>query len=285
MGRQQALAALMGEPVLAHGLMWVTAAALRGLTWDSDITGNAESLCAVAVAFGVDMVLVESTVNWAGEAAALLREHDIAVAWAVPGVLSRVAATHGWTETITASVKKPGELAYALDEALHEMLVSVRHGQSVNAEILVVADELASTAGWLVSPDFALDGLVPSYARAASEWLGKPAIFHSDGDIRVLYAILARAGYAGVHLAPATQAQLGAAAVAAHAAGLCPVGGLAAQSLRSEGARRTAEYAAAVATPPFVFADDGGMTSAEELAAFGAALDTLRHLDESQGER
>lgn len=284
MGRQRALAALMGDSVRAYGLMWTSPHALRQLTSDTGITGNAESLCATAAAFGVDMALVDSTVNWAGEAAAILHEHDIAVAWAVPGVLSRVAASHGWTETIAASVKEPGELAYALDEALHEMLVAVRHGQDVNAEVLVVADELSSTAGWLVSPDFALDALVPSYARAASEWLGRPAVFHSDGDIRVLYAILARAGYAGVHLAPATQAQLGAAISAAHTAGLCPVGGLAAQSLRSEGARRTAEYAAAVATAPFVFADDGGMTSAEELAAFGAALDALRDFEESRGE-
>lgn len=280
MSRARVMAALAGEPVRALGLAWVSPGAVRQLTFERGIENDAEGLAAVASAFGVDLAFVDASAPWAAEAVRLLHSEDIAAAWAVSGALSRVASHLGWTETMKASAGEPGVLAYALDTALHELLQETRTANLGGADVLVVADELASTAGWLVSPDFVLDALIPCYARVASEWGEAPAVFHSDGDVRALYLPLRRAGFAGVHLALADQAHTALAAKAARAAGLVPLGGVRALGLRAEGARRSAEVAHALAVDaPFVVTDDGGMTSAEELAAYGAVLDGVRAAD------
>lgn len=281
----RALAALSGQSVHAYGLTWTTPDALRQVAWGSGVEQDAELLAAVASAFEVDLAFVDGSTPWAGEAVTQLHSHDIAAAVVVDGVLTRVAAEHGWSDTIAASAREPGELAYALDEALHEALVATRASAEIGGDVLVIADELASTAGWLVSPDFAIEALVPCYARCVQERGLAPAVFHSDGDFRALFAPLARIGFAGVHLASPDLEQLVSSSMAAHAAGLCPVGGVRASALRTEGARRSAEQALALAMGrSYVIADDGGMTSAEEMAAFGAALEAARTIEKSRGD-
>ena len=81
---------------------------------------------------------------------------------------------------------EPGALADRLDEALHDALVAVRAAFEAGADAVLIGDDLAGPAGPLLSPDFALDALMPCYQRLALEVAagGLPAIFHSDGDIR-----------------------------------------------------------------------------------------------------
>ena len=279
MSRAAALAALRGEdPALACGVSWVPEGALAALLTGTATEGPADSLATVARALLLDLAFVPAEMVWATDAAARLREADTAVVWAVAGVLGRTGARLGWTEAIRLSAANPAALTIALDEALHDTLVEVRAGIAAGADAILIADELSGASGPLVSPDYALDALMPCYHRCAGEInaAGVPALFHSDGDVRALMPALARAGFAAIHLGGLSPEPFLSSLAAARSAGLVVLGGIEAAALTG-GARRTGEHAAAAALAGgLIVCDDGGMTTAEELTAFASAIDTAR---------
>lgn len=277
MSRRDALDVLAGAPGVAYGLTWVPADALRVLTWQESDSDPAETLAAVALELRLDVVLVPAREFWAADAVRLLREADVAVAWAVSGVFGRVAEPMGWSEALKRSASEPGALAFLLSEVLHDALDQTRAGVALGVDALMVADDLAGGTGWLVSPDFALEALMPCYRQIAAEAPGVPHVFHSDGDVRALYPALARAGFSAVHVAGVPEAAQEACARAAHAAGLAVLGGVGAHELMALGAGHTGRHAAALAAAgSTIICDDGGITTAEELAAYVSALDGAR---------
>lgn len=277
MSKALATAVLRGESsAVAFGLSWVTPEALRVLTWQDSGEDSAETLAAVAVAMQLDLVFVPAAAQWAHEAVRFLRHADVASAWAVSGVLGRLAIRQGWASVLARSANEPGALAFDLSEVLHDALVEVRAGGQVRADALVIADDLAGPAGWLVAPDFAMEALVPCYRQLAAQ-TDVPAVFHSDGDVRALYASLAQAGFSAVHVAVPGQDAIERAVIAAHDAGLIPVGGIEAGALLASSASRAGMRAGALgAHGALIVCDDGGMTSAEELAAYTTALRAAR---------
>lgn len=211
---------------------------------------------------------------------ATLHAADIAAVWSVDGVLTRVCETRGWTEALRMTASEPDALAAQLDEALHDALVTVRDALEAGADAVLIADDLAGPAGPLLSPDFALDALIPCYqrlARAASTG-GLPAIFHSDGEIRALLPALSRAGFSAVHFAGLGAEAFAAAARAARGVELAVLGGIAAQGL-ADAAHEVGEHAAAVATSlgGVIVCDDGGITTFEEVVALGVAVAAAGH--------
>ncbi|HSK47573.1 MAG TPA: uroporphyrinogen decarboxylase family protein [Coriobacteriia bacterium] len=280
MAGNRALELLTGESSgHAFAMTWAPPAALRALTWDSGVESEPEALATVASALSLDLAFVPASVDWAAEAAWRLAEDGIAVGWIVDGPFGRVAAQLGWEPALAMTASRPGELAARLDEALHESLEDARNGLSAGAEVLLVADELAGASGWLVSPDYALDALIPCYRRIVVEWQDRgPAAFHSDGDVRAVMPALSSAGFAGIHLGLPGSAGLQALVAGAAASGLCAIGGIGVQELHEHGARHTGERAADLARlGRIIIADDGGMSAGEELAAFSAALDVARN--------
>ena len=279
MSRAAALAALSGDDsALACGISWVPEGALAALLAGTTTEGPADSLATVARALSLDVAFVPSEMPWARAAAARLGEADTAVVWAVAGVLGRAGARLGWTEAIRLSAANPTALTIALDEALHDTLVEVRAGIAAGADTILIADELSGASGPLVSPDYALDALMPCYHRCAGEINseGVPALFHSDGDVRALMPALSRAGFAAIHLGGLSPEPFLASFASARSAGLIVLGGIEAAALIG-GARRTGEHAAAAALAGgLVVCDDGGMTTAEELTAFASAIDAAR---------
>lgn len=262
------------------------------LTWVPDealaeFAGVREPIAAhvaTARALGVDIVLVDASSRDAAERAVALAGSGRRVAWAVPGPLSRVERGSGFSETLAATAREPGALAFRLDEALHEALDDVRRGVRAAAELFVVADDLASTSGWLVSPDFALEVLVRTYRRLASEISAScgSAIFHSDGDVRALYPALAHAGFAGVHIAGLEHDAVGIMAAAASGSGLFAMGGVAAGDLVGCGTAEIVERIASASPRPAIICDDGGITDAAGLAAYAEVLAALRDTSGSQ---
>lgn len=273
MGAELARAALEGASVAARGMSFVPPEALEALYWGK-ASGPAEALAALATELGLDIVFVPAAEHWADDAAGRLKEAGIGVAWTLSGVLGRIAEEEGWMTVLRQTAGDPSALAHPLAEALHEALVEARTGLTRRADAVVVADDLAGAQGWLVSPDFALDALVPCYRSLALEATsaGVPAIFHSDGDIRTILAALSRAGFAGVHPGGLTGDHLATFVRAATAAGLTTLGGLPAVDLMA-GAKRLATSARALQTEArLVITDDGGIASAEQLAAFVTAM-------------
>jgi len=277
MGLARAVSALRGmTDECAYALTWVPADALRVLTGQGGDVDPAEVLVAVATAMRLDAVVVPAAEPWAAAAVDRLLRADVAAIWAVDGVLMRAARDIGWMEAIRLTASEPGALAGTFAEGLHDALDEARAGVVAGASALLVADELAGESGWLVSPDFAHDALVPCYRQLAAvdDW---PVAFHSDGDVRALYPALEHAGFSAVHVAAGGSTATVAAFRAARAHGLVPMGGIEARALFAEGARSTGAGAAQlVVGGPAIICDDGGMTTAEELAAFSSALDAAR---------
>jgi hypothetical protein len=272
-------AALAGEPTgFVAGITWVPTETLEALTFGTAAVGPADALATVASALDLDFAFVPAQEVWSVEAVRELRERGIAAIWTVAGVLSRVGESLGWTEMLHQTAAEPGALAVPLGEALHEALDDARQAVRSHAEALVVADDLAGAAGPLVSPDFALDALLPCYRSLAHEVTarGIPAIFHSDGDIRTLLPALRRADFCGVHLAGLSAEPFTASYTAARLAGLTVLGGIESAALTT-GARRLGAHAGRLAlSPGLLVCDDGGITSPEEVAAYASALETAR---------
>ena len=273
-------AALGGEPTggLVAGITWVPTETLEALAFGTAAVGPADSLATVASALELDFAVVPAEQYWAHEAVSELHERGIAALWSVAGVLGRIAERIGWTEALRLTAAEPGALAVLLGEALHDALEMARSGRSARADALLVADDLAGATGPLVSPDFALDALVPCYGNIAREAAEHaiPVVFHSDGDIRILLPALKRAGFSAVHLAGLAEAPFAASHAAGRSAGLMTLGGIESRALMA-GARRLGSHAGSLAlSGGMLLCDDGGITSPEEVAAYASALEVAR---------
>lgn len=279
--RAQARAALREAGTeLVCGLSWVPEGLLDDVATRSDSPDLAQALAVTAAAVPVDLAFVSARGADAPDAVSALHAAGIAAIWAVDGVFTRVADAIGWGEALRMTASQPGALAARLDEALHDALVLVRRACETGADAVLIADDLAGPSGPLLSPDYALDALMPCYRRLAFEAKrGElPAIFHSDGDIRMLLPALVREGYSAVHVAGLGAETFEASALAARRVGLVVLGGIAVQELLTD-ACRAGERAAAVATSlgNVIVCDDGGMTTFEEVVAFGSAIEAARH--------
>ena len=279
MTRASALAKLAGEEVgFVSGITWLPAEALEALSAGTDAVGPAEALATLSLALGLDFAFVPAHEPWATEALERLRRADVASVWSVAGVLGRVGERVGWSDMLRMTVAEPGALAVYIGEVLHEALGEAREGVSERADVVLIADDLAGATGPLVSPDFALEALMPCYRSLVREAAGHevPAIFHSDGDVRALLAGLARAGFSAVHLAGLSERPFAVSFAAAREAGLIVLGGIEAAALTS-GARRIGAPAGALArSGGLLVCDDGGITSADEVAALAGALEAAR---------
>lgn len=273
------LALLTGQRVdrAVIGVTWLSVGALDAL-FMGRIEDPAQALGALVAQTHLDAAFVPGEEMWAVEAVRAVRAAGAMPLWAVSGPLGRVEDSLGWLQTLRSTVAAPAELAFLLDEALHETLESVRAGIAAGAGAIVIADDLAGASGPLLSPDYALEVLVPLYRRLAAQarGAGLPCVFHSDGDIRMLLPALARAGFAGVHPGGLAGDALEAFNLSARANDLVVLGGIAGAGLL-EGAKASAlasvDFAAAGGV---IITDDGGIATPEELAAFVTAVRIVR---------
>lgn len=279
-------AALQDERVgFVSGITWLPQDVIEELGEGTGSAGPAAALTSVATALTLDFAVVPANEWWAAEAVRDLHASGVAAIWSVGGMLGRVGDRVGWSEMLRMTAAEPGALAIHLGEVLHDALDAVRLGIAEEADALMIADDLAGATGPLVAPDFALDVLVPCYRSLVREAIGHdvPIIFHSDGDIRTMFRALKRAGFSAVHLGGLSTGPFAMSYAAARSADLVVLGGLEAAALRT-GARRLGAHAASLAlSGGMLVCDDGGMTSPEEVAAFGASLESARETYERGG--
>ncbi len=263
MSRASAVSALRGESVgLVVGATWVPT---------SSIVGLARSL-------ELDFAFVPAEHPDARVLGAQLHDLDTAVVWAVSGVFGRVAGLLGWPEALRLTAGEPGALAAPLAEALHAVLESVRAGVVGGADVVLVADDLAGASGPLMSPDFALDALLPCYRAAAAEVLSRGGLvaFHSDGDVRSLMPSLSRAGFSALHLAGIAPDALDTSIDAARASGLVALGGIVAGALAGDPTALGEAAGRAARSRGLIVCDDGGIASADDIALYQVAIAAAR---------
>jgi hypothetical protein len=260
-----AIAAMRGERTgLVVGVSWVPASALIGL----------------ARSLELDFAFVPAEQPDAYDLVAELHALDVAAVWAVSGVFGRVAELLGWSEALRMTAGEPGALAALLAEALHAALESARAGVAAGADVVLVADDLAGASGPLLAPDFALDALLPCYHAIAAEVLGRGALaaFHSDGDVRTLMPALARSGFSAVHLAGIAPGALEVSLGAAHSAGLVAFGGVITAALAQDSADAGRLAGGQAHARGLLVCDDGGLTSAADLAGYRVAIEAAREV-------
>ncbi|NTW29146.1 MAG: hypothetical protein HGA39_07270 [Coriobacteriia bacterium] len=275
----RAIGVLRGESMgLVTGVTWVPIGAFAAPV-PKKSSSAAYALTELASTLDVDFAFVPAGQERSAEAVRRLHHAGAAAFWSVAGVFGRVADRIGWAEALRATAGGPGALAAALAQELHAALDQVREGVAAEADAVVVADDFAGATGFLISPDFVLDALVPCYRLLAAEAhaAGIPAVFHSDGDVRALYPALKRAGFSGVHLAGLGGDDLEASLEAAGRHGLMALGGIEVAALRREGAARIGTRSGTFALDGgLMVCDDGGFNDAEEVADYVVAVDAAR---------
>lgn len=284
---ERVLAALAGEPLLVAGFTFVPTAAFEGLRLESR---RAPALVAAACSrMRPDFAFVPASQVWAPEAVDKIGECGVAAIWAVDGPFGRIANRDGWSDTLRDTAANPVEIAKKLHAELPGILEEIRRGLGLGAVAIVVADDLAGSHGPLMPPDFVFDELMPHYAEFAEEAaLGAtPCIFHSDGDMRPFVPALRRAGYSAVHAGGLSAEAFEALVELARGYELPVIGGIPADVLDAGGPavmKRALRAAAMAAEGGLLVADDGGISTSEQVGWLITALQAVRDFDSKRSE-
>ncbi len=217
----------------------------------------------------------------ADEVAAALREQGCAVFRVLDGPLSRALAVLGWAEGIRASAAEPERLSSLLDDGMTAAIDELMSGVADQATAVVIADDLAGTAGPLVAPDFAFDEIFPRMAGIISaSGVDRPYILHSDGDVRVFARAIKAAGFSAVHGCGGLSWEAFERVYwCARKAGLALVGGVPTQELTAGDLQATSagtRVGVLAQAGGLLIADDGGMTTPEQMTAFVSAISAAR---------
>lgn len=259
------------------GISFVPSEALMG-SGAAGAEDPAEILAATVRDLALDFAFVPAREAWAREAVALLREGDFGVMWVVDGPLWRTLDELGFAEGLKATAWDPRSLEPSLDRETARAQDEIMRGAELDIDAVVVTDDVAGTTGPLVSPDYFNEMLVERYALAVATAAsaGTRAVFHSDGDIRAFLASIARAGFIGVHSGGGLEQEaFENLLLATREQGLALLGGLDTSRLRegSASAVRMGTRAGMLASAGgLIVADDGGITTAQEMGALSTAL-------------
>lgn len=264
---------------LTFGLTFVPAAALAPVAPRS--SGPAEALADACRELDAAFAFVPAGAPWAGAALELLLEDDVGAFWAVDGPLWPVLERRGLTEGLRDTLLEPDAIAREIDKALVAAEVLVRDGLDRGARAIVIAEDLAGTAGPLVAPDFAIEILLPRLGALVQVVHdgGAPSVLHSDGDIRSLLGAVRRAGFSAVHAGGGlTFDAFERLYWAARAEELAVLGGL--QSVELTSLTRAEVLGSRVGllarAGGLLVADDGGITTTGEGVALVHALAAAR---------
>lgn len=273
----RAIAGEAVEPPVA-GLSFVPPGVLPGLRGDP-ASAPAPALARTCEDAGLDFAFVPSWEDWADAAVIELHARGVAALWVVPGVLWPALERTGVEEGLRASALDPDRLAPHLDRAADGARDAIVRGLGLRADGIVVADDLAGASGPVVAPDFAAGEVFPRMARLLSLAVrsGVPRVLHCDGDARVFLPRLRRSGFLALH------GDCGGAGVermvtAARSEGVAMLGGLPTAALSSQVAalRAGAEAGILARRGGLVVADDGGVTTGEQVACLLAGIAAAR---------
>ena len=276
-----AVRALKGERTdLVLGLTFVPTGALDAMRW-----GHREEpgdlLPAAVSALGLDFAFVSAKDGWAERALEGILDAGAAPLWVVDGAFATAIAVHGWTDALRLSIADPDALGPALDEGAGHAVSEALRGLAAGAAGVVYAEDLAGASGPLVAPDFANDELLPRSARVVAEAdrVDLPAVFHSDGDVRVFLPGIARAGFSAVHVGGLGEDAFVRMLRDARQSGLRVLGGIEGEALRqgpADAIRAGVQATLFAAAGDLLVADDGSIATSEELAAFVGAVEAAR---------
>lgn len=273
---EQALGGMLVDP-LVRGLSFVDPGLLPGPAGPA--RSAASALANAVCELRLDFAFVPSWEPWALEAVAALDRAGVAALWVVPGVVWPALERLGVEEGLRVAVREPVRLAQAMDAAFASARAAAEAGVLAGARALVVADDMAGATGPLLDGRWLAGEAFPRLARLAhvARGAGRPALLHCDGDARSLLASVRDAGFLALHGDCGGEAGVSAALEAARAVGVALVGGLPTAALTdaAHGALAGALAATLARQGGLLVADDGGLTTPEQVAALFAALGAI----------
>ena len=259
------------------GLSFVPPEALMG----SGAHGSedpAEVLAATVADLSLDFAFVAADADWAEDAQAGLTARGRGILWVVDGPLWPVLFDVGISKGLKATAWEPASLDERLDAETSRAQDQILRGSSLGVDAVVVTDDIAGSAGPIVAPDYFNEHLVERYALlvAIAASAGLRTVFHSDGDVRAFIPGLARAGFIALHGGGGTGPDgVERLLEAARTQGLSMLGGLDTASLREGPAAAVSIGTRAgvlASAGGLIVADDGGITTSEEISALTAAF-------------
>lgn len=241
--------------------------------------GMAECLLSTARSLSLDFVFVDATVPWAAEACE--NRGDVAVAWVVQGLLWPVLSeSESIAEGLRRTLRDPASLEPGLDRETWRAAAHVMRGLDIGVDAIVIADDLGGAEGLLVTPEFAQAEIIPRLARIARIALGRaPVLLHSDGDVRALLPSLHAAAFTGLHSGGVSREVFESLFWEARRNHLAVLGGIPAAVLgrgRVPAIQAGTRMAMLAQAGGLLVADDGGITTAEELESYSAAVGAAR---------
>lgn len=279
---------LPGRPSITVGLTIIGPAGLAALSQGVEQPDRA--LVAACSALDAAFAFVPWDRPWARSAVEALLEADVAPFGVVDGVLGEVLAHEGYEAGLKATLLEPERISRAMEGVLERRLVQARAALDAGVRAVVVAEDVAGSAGPLVAPDFVIEALMPLLrvlVQVATE-AAVPAVWHSDGDIRGLLAAARKAGFSAVHAAGGLDFDdFERIFWAARAAELMSIGGIPTRDLARGLAHAEVVGSRAgllARAGKLLVADDGGVTTAGEAYALVRAIAAAREAAGSRRE-
>lgn len=268
------------RPALTVGLTFVPPGALAviapGSADEAGIVASASRHLDAAFAF------LPRTAPWAEAAIGPLLGQGTAPFAVFDGPLWPILEERGIETGLRDTLLHPEQIAVEIALRLDAIEAGVRDAIEAGARAIVIAEDLAGTAGPLVAPDFAIEVLLPRLAgivRQVTE-AGLPAVLHSDGDIRVMLGAVKRAGFSAVHAGGGlTFDAFERLFWAARAEELVMIGGMQTRDLAGGLARAEvlgSRVGLLARAGGLLVADDGGITTPAEVVALSTALAAAR---------
>ncbi len=274
-------AALDGAPPppVLTGLTFATPDALTAVApGGGGIEGCLASVCRD---LALDFVFVSASAPWAEACTREVRACGCAVFWVVDGPLWPVLTRTGITAGLLASVRDPGSLDAALDRETVRARSQLGRGLALDVDVVVIAEDLATHQGPLVTPDFASRAVFSRLATlvGAATASRRHVVLHSDGELTELLHLVKQVGFSAVHAGAMTREAFEELFWASRRLGLGIVGGLFTRELeRGRRAVISAGTRAALLAQAggLLIADDGGIVTGDQLASFAGALAAAR---------
>jgi hypothetical protein len=273
------LKALEGVPVYPPpaGLSFVPTEVM-GASQGAVAGDPADVLVTTVEDLALDFAFVSADTAWAARAAEGLSRSGRAVLWAVDGPLWPALRMLGIEEGLKATAWDPDRLESILDSETDRARTDIAAGVAAGAHAVVIADDIAGSAGPLISPDYLNEHLIHRLALlvafAASD--GLRTAFHSDGEIRAFLQSIVRAGFVAVHGGGGLPL-IGFEALLAEnrRLGLALLGGLDTVVLREgvpASVRLGAHVGVLASAGGLLISDDGGITTGSEMGALATAF-------------
>lgn len=260
------------------GATFLPLSAVEALGWGR---GTPPSLYAAACErLNLDFVFLPASESWAKETIGFVISVGTAPFWVVSGPFGAVANRDGWIESLRATESSPQSIAARMDAVMPDLAEQVSTGVELGAAAIIIAEDVAGSSGPLLDPGFTLRELVPRAGQLAeiAHRYSVATAFHSDGDVRFALSALRQQGFSAVHPGGLGHFDLEGFTREAALWDIAVIGGIDGEALRSQISPHTMRERLLALTRcgKVLLADDGGMTTTEELANFEILLRAWR---------